>query len=66
MTAALERTTMPFFHKPSAATGRAFLAAQARLDLTYTVVGASAAVPPALVERLPPMVQVPSDGKSCG
>ncbi len=26
---------------------------------------AIAAVPPALVERLPPMVQVPSDGSSC-
>ena len=27
---------------------------------------ASAAVPPALVERFPPMVQVPSEGNSCG
>ena len=27
---------------------------------------AIAAVPPALVERLPPMVQVPSEGRSCG
>ena len=34
------------FRKPSAATIRAFLEAQARLDLTYTAVGATAAVPP--------------------
>ena len=33
--------------KPSAATIRAFLAAQAKLDFTYPAVGATAAVPPA-------------------
>jgi uncharacterized protein (UPF0548 family) len=37
---------MPFFRKPSAATVRAFLEAQARLELTYAAVGATAAVPP--------------------
>ncbi len=38
---------MFFFRKPSAATVRAFLEGQARLDLTYTAVGTTAAVPPA-------------------
>ena len=38
---------MRFFRKPSSATVRAFLEAQARLELTYTAVGATAAVPPA-------------------
>ena len=38
---------MPLLRKPSPATIRAFLAAQARLDLTYPVVGATAATPPA-------------------
>src|ERR1700720_3116148 len=46
MTAALARNTMLSFRKPSAATIRAFLEAQARLDLTYTAVGATAAVSP--------------------
>jgi hypothetical protein len=39
MSAALARTTTLFFRKPSAATVRAFLEAQARLNLTYTAVG---------------------------
>jgi hypothetical protein len=47
MTAALKGTPVRFLRKPSAATVRAFLEAQPRLDLTYTAVGASAAVPPA-------------------
>lgn len=46
MTAALARTTMLCFRKPSAATVGAFLEAQARLDLTCTAVGATAALPP--------------------
>jgi uncharacterized protein (UPF0548 family) len=37
---------MLLFRKPSPATLRDFLAAQAKLDLTYTAVGATAAVPP--------------------
>jgi uncharacterized protein (UPF0548 family) len=37
---------MLFFRKPSAATVRAFLAEQGRFDLTYSAVGATAAVPP--------------------
>src|SRR3954468_11847045 len=37
---------MLLLRKPAPATIRDFLAAQARLDLTYTAVGATAAVPP--------------------
>ena len=43
---ALTRNTMLLFRKPSPATIRDFLVAQAKLDLTYTAVGATAAVPP--------------------
>jgi uncharacterized protein (UPF0548 family) len=38
---------MLLLRKPSPATIRGFLAQQSRLDLTYTAVGATAAVPPA-------------------
>lgn len=38
---------MLFLRKPAAGTIRAFLSAQARLDLTYAAVGATAATPPA-------------------
>lgn len=38
---------MPSLRKPSAERLRQFLAAQAKLDLTYPTVGATAAVPPA-------------------
>jgi uncharacterized protein (UPF0548 family) len=38
---------MPSLQRPSADALRAFLATQARLDFTYTAVGATAAVPPA-------------------
>ena len=38
---------MPSLRRPTAATIRAFLAAQARLDLTYPAVGATATTPPA-------------------
>lgn len=38
---------MLFLRKPAAGTIRAFLAAQARLDLTYAALGATTATPPA-------------------
>jgi uncharacterized protein (UPF0548 family) len=38
---------MPSLRKPSADALRAFLATQAKFDLTYTAIGATAAVPPA-------------------
>ena len=38
---------MKSLRRPSAATVREFLAAQAQLDFTYPEVGATAAVPPA-------------------
>jgi uncharacterized protein (UPF0548 family) len=38
---------MPSLRKPSAETLRAFLATQAKLNFTYTAVGATATVPPA-------------------
>ena len=37
---------MKSLRRPSAASVRDFLAAQAKLDLTYTAVGATAGVPP--------------------
>jgi uncharacterized protein (UPF0548 family) len=46
MATAPTRTTMLRFRKPSPATIRDCLAAQARLDLTYAAVGATAAMPP--------------------
>jgi len=38
---------MLFLHRPTAETIRAFLACQAKLDLTYSAVGATADAPPA-------------------
>jgi hypothetical protein len=43
----VRRVSMLFLRRPTAEAIRAFLASQARLDLTYSAVGASATTPPA-------------------
>ena len=42
-----EGRSMLFLRRPTAETIQAFLAAQAKLDLTYAAVGATATTPPA-------------------